>query len=217
VLTSYSEHRQRKENYVKHLEQDIIRLREMISSVETEVSTFQQENAVIKTTLSKRNVPTSAAPPTNFDFQFSQKGTPPAHSAEYDPAQRQPPAQASPQGYLEHSQSPRQNDQFNLQSNASKSAISISFDDIIGASCLHVSPANSFETPVTLNSPDIFSFPLDALAISKPESAQESFNASSKSTSSNPPTQLYHSTHPGLDNMPKQPDTSSVAINFILA
>ncbi|PQE13920.1 alanine racemase protein [Rutstroemia sp. NJR-2017a BBW] len=52
VRRAQIEHRQRKQNYVKHLEEDVIRLREMIAAAENEASLLAKENGAMKSTLS---------------------------------------------------------------------------------------------------------------------------------------------------------------------
>ncbi|APA15383.1 hypothetical protein sscle_14g101530 [Sclerotinia sclerotiorum 1980 UF-70] len=56
VRRAQIEHRQRKQDYVKHLEEDLIRLREMISATENESLTLVKENGAIKSTLSASGV-----------------------------------------------------------------------------------------------------------------------------------------------------------------
>ncbi|ESZ93573.1 hypothetical protein SBOR_6056 [Sclerotinia borealis F-4128] len=51
VRRAQIEHRQRKENYAKHLEEDAIRLREMIATTENETSALMKENGAMKSTL----------------------------------------------------------------------------------------------------------------------------------------------------------------------
>ncbi|KAI9650413.1 hypothetical protein NHQ30_000427 [Ciborinia camelliae] len=84
VRRAQIEHRQRKQNYVKHLEEDVIRLREMIAATENESSALMKENRMIKSTLSAagvknfsnvqsknpklpRNQPTIFLPPQEYD------------------------------------------------------------------------------------------------------------------------------------------------------
>ncbi|KAM0174266.1 hypothetical protein ACHAPF_006245 [Botrytis cinerea] len=56
VRRAQIEHRQRKENYVKHLEEDVIRLRGMITSTENESSALMNENRAIESILSASGI-----------------------------------------------------------------------------------------------------------------------------------------------------------------
>ncbi|RAL60908.1 hypothetical protein DID88_010233 [Monilinia fructigena] len=79
VRRAQIEHRKRKQNYVKHLEEDAIRLREMISETEIESSALMKENMAIESTLSASGVtivrplsqklpkPTIFLPPAEYD------------------------------------------------------------------------------------------------------------------------------------------------------
>jgi len=51
VRRAQRNHRQRKENYQRHLEQDVIRLREMLSTAQIEEATLLEENSAIKSAL----------------------------------------------------------------------------------------------------------------------------------------------------------------------
>jgi len=57
MLIQDREHRQRKQYYVRDLEQEITKLREMIAAVETEASAIEQDNTAIQNALSASNVP----------------------------------------------------------------------------------------------------------------------------------------------------------------
>ncbi|KAH8821489.1 hypothetical protein F5884DRAFT_745807 [Xylogone sp. PMI_703] len=56
VRKAQIEHRQRKQNYVKFLEEDVKRFREMIAAIETEKSFLRVENSNIKDTLTNSNI-----------------------------------------------------------------------------------------------------------------------------------------------------------------
>ncbi|CZT13291.1 hypothetical protein WAI453_005367 [Rhynchosporium graminicola] len=64
VRKAQIEHRQRKENHGKHLEQQIIILREKIAQTETQVVLFKHENIAIKASLQGNSFPL----PLNFPF-----------------------------------------------------------------------------------------------------------------------------------------------------
>jgi len=51
VRRAQKNHRQRKENYQRHLEQDVVHLREMLAVAQMEEAALQEENSAIKNTL----------------------------------------------------------------------------------------------------------------------------------------------------------------------
>ncbi|TGO55224.1 hypothetical protein BCON_0095g00380 [Botryotinia convoluta] len=71
VRRAQIEHRQRKQNYVKHLEEDVIRLRGMIATTEDESSALMKENRAIESTLSASGI-------ANLSSLKSQNRGPPA-------------------------------------------------------------------------------------------------------------------------------------------
>jgi hypothetical protein len=196
ILTYPSEHRQRKENYIKHLEQDVIRLRGMISTVEKEASSIQEENSLIKTTLSRSNISINAPPSTNP--QLLQQSNVPSSFNNF---------QSSLQSTLPTNldfQSPKQS---NWPSNFSSSNVSITFDEFLDASCLQINPRGSFDNATVLNSPDMFNYPANTLY-------QLPQTASGSEGLQKPLPQL--SGQGSSSDTPLQPDIS-VATNFILA
>ncbi|CZR59110.1 uncharacterized protein PAC_09002 [Phialocephala subalpina] len=164
VRKAQIEHRQRKENYVKHLEQDVINLREMIAQAETESVLFQHENEAIKSTLQKANVlapPTSQfqtrAPPIpenplpegNFDFMDFATTLP------TEPQQSDLSASISPPAQF-----------YNWPTISSNSPedmlISTSFDEWIDSTILQISPVHSHSSgniPRREPDLDIYNFP----------------------------------------------------------
>jgi hypothetical protein len=121
-------HRQQKKNYIKFLEQDVIRLREMISVVESETTTFQQENASIKSTLSKHGV---QAPPS----YVPATGVSPHRGAGL---QESAPLQLDNGQQLQQSSSRAKSS----GSPSSTTTISIGYDDRIRKKRLRVSPSS---------------------------------------------------------------------------
>ena len=98
----HSEHRQRKENHIKHLEQEVIELREKIAQAETQSVLFKHENIAIKTTLQNSRIPLPAplpatsspsnrtevqVPDDQFQFDFGSQ----TQSLTHSPAQSQQP------------------------------------------------------------------------------------------------------------------------------
>jgi len=206
---SDSEHRQRKENYVKYLEEDVKNLRDMIAAVEIEASVIKQENSDIKTTLSRSNIFNSSlgshvSPLANYqppslgntpavDFQLPLQGTqPPSNFNEYQS---------------------RRHDAHWPSNNSSSTVVNANFDDLIDNMCLHVSPASDFASAAILESPDIFNYPMTLPQThAEPPPNFSRLNPQHSRQSSNQSGILSSSY-----NMPNQPDTSTIALNFILA
>lgn len=189
-LTRLREHRKRKENYVKDLEQDIARLRECISSAEKETAAFEKENSAMKSTLSTYNILSSDASyesPTNIlelsplsDFDLS--------------------AQLPPNLLVQHQGIS------SLPSDSPGSVASVHFDTDINYTCLHLTP-NGYDSTYDFNF-DLANFQ-DA-----PITSSEGTTAVGQSA---PPAPLTAQDVHSLPGMPPQPDTSDIAVNFILA
>ncbi|KAB8291770.1 hypothetical protein EYC80_006565 [Monilinia laxa] len=211
VRRAQIEHRKRKQNYVKHLEEDAIRLREMISATENESSTLMKENMAIKSTLSASDVtivrplsqklpkPTIFLPPAEYD-SFNSLRIP-------DSTQRKRLTIRSIDNQTENDRLsscisemlaqvktsstdyfPNARDMSN-SSSTSGSHVGIHFDKYIDAPCLHISEPsrNSFKGPGVID----LSKPLPPLP------GQASISQSTPPTPSN--------------------DLSLIAINLILA
>lgn len=204
VRKAQKEHRQRKENYVKHLEQDVIRLREMISAVEIESTVIRKENLDIKLSLSKANISTSTL---NDPATFHPS------SPDRSPSTFQQAGDIAPHSNLNEFQSPEQNMQWS-SSVSSGSIVTVNFDDLIDTGYLQVSPESDFAPVDIINSPDIFNFPTNTFAPNHSESAPNPSRPHNQHTRqrSNASGIVSSST-----SMPNQPDTSSIALNFILA
>ena len=198
LITSGRLHRQQKKNYVKFLEQDVIRLRDMISVVESETATFRQENAAMKTTLSMNGVEAAPGHLSALDFQSFTTGvssTKGHHLQESNPIQ------------LGESQPLYQSPQWAVQSTTpSSTTISVGYDDRISAKRLRVSSSSdsgsqdlhsAHRTPPATNFDDI------------PELRDPT------SCFADPPAQFANLG--ALKTMPKQPDAAFEGINFILA
>ncbi|TEY53292.1 hypothetical protein BOTCAL_0249g00030 [Botryotinia calthae] len=81
VRRAQIEHRQRKENYVKHLEEDVIRLRGMITSTENEGSALMKENRAIESILSASGIKLLSS------LHSRDRGSPPNKPTDMPPLQ----------------------------------------------------------------------------------------------------------------------------------
>jgi len=208
VRKAQIEHRQRKENYVKHLEQDVVNLREMIAQAETQSVLFKHENESIKTTLLSSHIPIPTIAPVSKSV--SEQNTDVTSST---PISQEQPSQSD----FSISGSP-QNSQWQSNTSPSNSLVSMTFDDIIDASCLHITPPSNFvpDNDIFMTSPEIFNLSANPYALI-------------------PSDPMPPSAFPGLNPellkaLPKLPDEatspvsaaafkdlSTIAINFILA
>jgi hypothetical protein len=176
----------------------VIQLREMISAVESETAVFQQENAAMRTTLSRSGVQTAAVQLPVLGLQNFTSGI---SSAEAPNLQGSGPIQ------LGESQPLQQSSQWATQSSPSSSTttISVGYDELINKSRLRVSPASDgsqdlrsvVRTPSTANTQAIPELP------------------DVPSVFADPPPQFANQS--SLETMPKQLDSSFHGINFILA
>jgi hypothetical protein len=191
VLTvEYSLHRQQKKNYVKFLEQDVIRLREMISAMQSEAVAFHHENAAIKDALAQRGVQASPGRLPNPDFPRTTS--------------------ALEAAALQYNQQPLEQSLEWARHSSPSSSISVTFDERMDASCLHVSPASDFTSQHT--------FPVNP----PPSSTIDTTPALPKlpdppSFFADPPPHFRNRGGNVVETMPKQLDTSFEGINFILA
>lgn len=191
VDTKHSEHRQRKENYVKHLEQDVIDLREMIAKAETQSVLFKHENIAIKAALQNQNIPLPAT-------SVSQAQVLQATVLE----------QEINMGNIENLQQDSSDGDFNpLEQDMAwimnDSIVSTAFDPFLNDECLQISPANSLTqstNDISMPSPDIFNL---TSMNHTPSAQQQQQKQQSSSTSPQPAT--------------TEEDISIIAINFILA
>jgi hypothetical protein len=208
LLTRHREHRQRKENYVKHLEEDVINLREMIAQAETQSVLFKHENEAIKATLQSSSIPILTIAPVTRSVSEQNS----------EPATAPNPTEQYPQNNFNISGSP-QNSQWQSDTSSNHSLVSIIFDELINASCLQITPPTNFapDSDIFLTSPEIFDLPPNPYVPV----------ASSEPT----PPSRFPSLNPALSKaLPKLPDEatapisqealqniSTIAINFILA
>jgi hypothetical protein len=195
-LTEASEHRQRKKNYVKHLEQDVIELRQKISTAETEATGVRDENAAIRSVLSGFDIPlppivqpTAQRPPIDTqlsDLEFNNFQSPTKSAMGYQSAED---TNWSPSG-------------------SSSATVSVDFNDLIDAHCLVLSPTRAFiqDTP---NPSNISSPPKNTLTTNRSEVAR---NLHERDGSQPAQNASYGSITPTTD-----PAIDFTAINFILA
>lgn len=194
-------HRQQKKNYIKFLEEDVIRLRDMISVVESETVIYQQDNAAMRSTLTMNGVQTVPVQLPVLDLQPLSSA---AVSGDHLSLQGGSPNQ------IGASQPLQQSPQWTTHSDYSPSttSISVGFDEQINANRLRVSPVsdsgsqrlrNTVPTTYTSNVEYVPEFP-DPSALF-----------------ADPPPQFANLDIGALETMPSQPETSFVGINFILA
>ncbi|CAD6441196.1 28bd1940-3704-4454-8e38-2bdd7b33415c [Sclerotinia trifoliorum] len=172
VRRAQIEHRQRKQNYVKHLEEDLIRLREIIAATENESSALMKENGAIKSTLSAsgvkylsnirsknqklpENKPTIFLPPQEYDSHSSnltitdstQKKkptiTPVNYETENDRLSSYITDMLTPQDNTPVTSYFSKNQDVPYSNTATGSHVSIQFDEFINASCLQISESSN--------------------------------------------------------------------------
>ncbi|KAE9374408.1 hypothetical protein N431DRAFT_455173 [Stipitochalara longipes BDJ] len=207
VRKAQIEHRQRKENYVKHLEQDVINLREMIAQAETQSVLFKHENEAIKATLlsSSIPIPTIAPVPRSVSEQDLDITIPIS-------------LEQNSQSNFSSSGSP-QNSQWQYNNSSSGSLVSMTFDEMIHASCLQITPPNNFvpDNDIFMTSPELFNIPSNPYApvASSGTTPPSSFAALNPELSKPLPKLPENATAPVSQAVLK--DLSTIAINFILA
>ncbi|KAF7886724.1 uncharacterized protein EAF02_003371 [Botrytis sinoallii] len=216
VRRAQIEHRQRKQNYVKHLEEDVIRLRGMIATTEDESLALMKENRAIESTLSASGIkdvsslksrirklpgdqPINLLPPQEYEplrglatSDATQEIRPTIRTVDYESENDRLSSYIN--DMLTQDNDPLNNyfsDNHNVphSSTSSGSHINIQFDEFLNASCLHLSESSDSSTK-GYGAIDL-SKPLPPL----PGQASVPSNAVQKSS----------------------PDISVMAINFILA
>ncbi len=174
---------------MKHLEQDVIDLREMIAKAETQSVLFKHENIAIKTALQNQNIPL----PATSDLQ-TQVPQPILSAQETDRGNLESLQQDSSPGDF----SPSEQDMAWMMND---SIVSTTFDPFLNDECLHISSVNSFtqsSNDVPMPSPDIFNLTsMNHIPSGEQQRQQPS------STSPQP--------------VATDEDISQIAINFILA
>ncbi|RFU32217.1 hypothetical protein B7463_g4106, partial [Scytalidium lignicola] len=198
VRKAQIEHRQRKQNYVKFLEEDVKHLREMIAGVETEKAFLRVENSGIKTSLMNANIP--------FDhLALSQE----SHNS--SPSQLENFNNYSPISAHSHSHS----------GSSPSSIVSMKFDHMIYGHCLQVSNSHS-SSPIKPESLPLNNLNLNSIPPNASLSFDPGVGPSSMTQGYTNAGAALHQSHTrqpsqtGL-SVPPQLDISSIAINFILA
>ncbi|TGO73442.1 hypothetical protein BELL_0361g00120 [Botrytis elliptica] len=216
VRRAQIEHRQRKQNYVKHLEEDVIRLRGMIATTENESSALMKENRAIESTLSASGIkdlsslksrirklpgdqPINLLPPQEYEplrglatSDVTQQIRPTIRTVDYESENDRLSNYIN--DMLTQDSDPLNNyfsDNHNVphSSTSSGSHINIQFDEFLNASCLHLSESSDSSTKG-----------YGAIDLSKPL----------------PPLPGQASV-PSIAVQKSSPDISVMAINFILA
>jgi hypothetical protein len=181
----------------------------MIAQAETQSVLFKHENEAIKTTLLSSNIPfPTTAPITKSVSEQNTDITTPASILQEQPPQNDMSVLGSPQ-----------NSQWQSNTSSSSSLVSMTFDEMIDASCLQITPLKNFvhNNDILMNSPDIFGSPADSfvqVTTSNPIPAPTFLGLSRELENALPklPDEL---TKPVLPATPR--DLSTIAINFILA
>ena len=175
----------------------------MIAAEEVQSALVQQENLAMTNTLTIANIriPISLAATAKIPENYNNVSKPLKLQHE-----------ASPR-YFNSSVSPQQS-----KASPTNSLVSINYDELIDASCLHVGPASSFDiaTDITMNSPDIFNFPNNAFtAPPLPANPIPPANFSRPSPASSKAQYNVQNQVPPL--LSTTTDLSTIAINFVLA
>lgn len=216
VRKAQIEHRQRKENYVKHLEQDVIDLREMIATATTQAVLFKHENEAIRATLSKS--PSFVPAPSTSAVAQTPLSSPPAPSAPSQPPAQAPNSSYEPLEFSSFNQDyslplapPANNLEWpteaitvsNYSPSNSSSLVSTCFDEFIDTSCLQIMPILGVKQDVSMTGID--------LPNTNPPA--QDFNAGKHKEKEKELPPLPH------DGKLAQPeiDLETIAVNFILA
>ncbi|KAH6715566.1 hypothetical protein BKA61DRAFT_575007 [Leptodontidium sp. MPI-SDFR-AT-0119] len=155
VRKAQIEHRQRKENHVKHLEKEVIDLREKIAQAETQAVLFKHENIAIKTALQNSLVQL----PVHLQTTSSPATSAEVHSSQYQnqsPEQDQSMVPNTDQNFDMDLSGP--DDIFNLTSPSSiawrekNTLVYTTFDPFLDEECLQISPAGSTNFPLSIDS-----------------------------------------------------------------
>jgi hypothetical protein len=180
----------------------------MIAQAETQAVLFKHENEAIKTTLLSSSIPIpTIAPITRSVSEQNFDVTIPTNLPEQHP-----------QSDLGTSGSP-QNSQWQSNTSSSGSLVSMTFDEIIDASCLQITPPSNFvpDNDIFMTSPEIFDLPPNPYApvASSEPTPPSSFPCLNPEFSKALPKLPNEATTPASQAVLK--DLSTIAINFILA
>ncbi|KAF5871126.1 putative bzip-type transcription factor protein [Botrytis fragariae] len=173
VRRAQIEHRQRKQNYVKHLEEDVIRLRGMIAKTEDESSALMRENRAIESTLSASGIedlsslksrygklpgdqPINLLPPQGYEplrgptaSDTTQEIRPTIRTVDYESENDRLSSYISDMLTQDSDLLTNyfsDNHDVPYSSTSSSSHINIQFDEFLNASCLHISELSDSST-----------------------------------------------------------------------
>jgi hypothetical protein len=185
----------------------VIDLREMIAQAETQAVLFKHENESIKTTLLSSHIPIPTIAPVSKSISEQTDITTSPNIPQEQPLQSGFSISGSPQ-----------NSQWQSNTSSSGSLVSMTFDEMIDASCLQITPPTNFipDNDVFMTSPEIFNLPANPYVLSPSDPT---------------PAATFPGLNPELSKaLPKLPDEatapvsaaafkdlSTIAINFILA
>ncbi|KAH7321803.1 hypothetical protein BKA65DRAFT_568643 [Rhexocercosporidium sp. MPI-PUGE-AT-0058] len=156
VRKAQIEHRQRKENLVKYLEQEVIDLREQIAQAETQAVLFKHENISIKAALQNGFVQIPAHLQTTTSPTITRTEVPRSHYQSQSPEQGQGQLPNASSDIDTNMDLTSPDDVFNLTSPSSigwltnNTLVRTTFDPFLDEECLQISPAGSF--PLSIDS-----------------------------------------------------------------
>lgn len=180
----------------------------MIAQAETHSVLFKHENEAIKATLSTSGIPIpTIAPVTRSVSEQDIDLTVPTNLSKQQ-SQSDMSISGSPEMSKWHSNSP-----------SSASLVSMTFDDLIDAGCLQITPPSNFvpENDIFMTSPELFGLspnPYALVATSEP-TPPSSFPGLNEELSKALPSLPNDATEPVSKAAVR--DLSTIAINFILA
>jgi hypothetical protein len=143
VRKAQIQHRQRKANYIKQLELDLVRIRDMISQTERETVTLRGENEAIRARLRSAGVGS------------------PSQTAPAAPQQHQPPTLAPVQPVDPMLQAydhvnfapPSATNELFSDINVDEMTVTLAMDDVLGTPCYHISSSSSGGSVQSIASP----------------------------------------------------------------
>ncbi|KAK0099764.1 hypothetical protein ONS96_008260 [Cadophora gregata f. sp. sojae] len=156
VRKAQIEHRQRKENHIKHLEQEVIDLREKIAQAETQSVLFKHENIAIKTTLQDSRItipspaPATSSPNNCTDIQIPDNQFQFDFNSQSQSLSNTPEKVQNQHSDFESNMLSGTDEFFNLLSPNSlawltnTTLVRTTFDPFLDDECLQISPAGTF-------------------------------------------------------------------------
>ena len=184
----------------------MINLREMIAQAETQSVLFKHENEAIKATLLSSSIPIPTIAPV--PRSLSERDLDNLISLNLE---------QHSQSNFSNSGSP-QNSQWQSNNSSSGSLVSMTFDEMIDASCLQITPPSNFVpgNDIFMTSPELFNLPPNPYApvASSGTTPLSSFSGLNSELSKPLPKLPDDVTAPVSQAVP---NLSTIAINFILA